>query len=92
MSNDPDELPSIDLAALREVTGGVADDGKIVAALQSIQDTIKSLGSNNNSNNTWQQFLPFLLMAFGGGGGHFYAGSGGACGCGCGGRGRCCRR
>lgn len=91
MSNDPDELPSIDLAALREVTGGLADDGKIVAALQSIQDTIKSLGSNN-SNSSWQQFLPFLLMAFGGGGGHSYAGSGGSCGCGCGGRGRRCRR
>jgi hypothetical protein len=90
MSNDPHELPSIDLAALREVTGGLADDGKIVAALQSIQDTIKSLGSNNNTNNAWQQFLPFLLMAFGGGGGHVYAGS--ACGCGCGGRRRCCRR
>jgi hypothetical protein len=76
MSNDPSELPSIDLAALREVTGGLADsDGKILEALKGIQDTISELGKNNGPS--WEQFLPLLLFAFGGGSGHFYASSGG---------------
>ena len=90
--NDPEQLPSIDAAALREVTGGLDDsDGKILTALQGIQDTIKSLGEKNN-NNMWEQMLPFLLMAFGGGsGGHTYS-VGSGCGCGCGGRGSCRRR
>jgi hypothetical protein len=100
MSNDPnDELPSIDPAALDEVTGGLDDsDGKILAALQGIQDTISGLGKTNN-NNSWEQMLPFLLMAFGGSG-HFSFGGGSgqfsvggaACGCGCGGVGSCRRR
>jgi hypothetical protein len=93
MSNDPNELPSIEPTALAEVTGGLDDsDGKILTALQGIQDTIKSLGQTNN-NDSWQQMLPFLLMAFGGGGsGHIYSGSGATCGCGCAGRGGCRRR
>lgn len=99
MSNDPDQLPSIDPAALDEVTGGLDDsDGKILTALQGIQDTIKSLGQNS-TNNSWEQMLPFLLMAFSGsghfsfngGGGQFSVG-GAACGCGCGGVGFCRRR
>jgi hypothetical protein len=101
MSNDPDELPTIDPAVLDEVTGGLDDsDGKILAALQGIQDTIKGLGEKKN-NNSWEQMLPFLLMAFSGSG-HFSFGSGGnsgqfsfgsgGCGCGCGGRGSCRRR
>jgi hypothetical protein len=98
MSNDPNELPSIELAVLDEVTGGLNDsDGKILEALQSIQTTIKDLGKNDN-NNSWQQMLPFLLMAFGGSGSFSFGGGngqfsigGGNCPCGCGGRG-CCRR
>lgn len=75
MSNDPTELPSIDLAALGEVTGGLTDsDGKILEALKGIQDTISELGKN--SSPSWEQFLPLLLFAFGGGSGHFYASSG----------------
>jgi hypothetical protein len=90
MSNDPNELPSIQPAVLDEVTGGVTDDGKILEALKGIQDSINNLGKNDN-NNSWQQMLPFLLMAFGGGSGSFTIGGGSGCACGCGGRG-CCRR
>ncbi len=89
MSNDPTELPSIDLAALREVTGGLTDDGKLLEALKGIQNTINDLGKSND--NTWQQWLPFLMFAFSGGSGHVYAGGGPACPCGCGGRGGCRR-
>ena len=75
MSNDDTELPSIDLAALREVTGGLSDDdGKIVEALKGIQDTINELGKNN-SGPSWEQFLPFLMFALGGSGSFSFNGA-----------------
>lgn len=95
MSTKPDELITIDLADLDDVSGGTSStDDQIQAALSGIQDSIKGLAdqrSNNNGGISFDQMMTFLVFmrngTFSAGGG-----SGIVCGCGCGGRGRCCRR
>ena len=94
---DAESLPSIDLQALNDVTGGgtasgstgSSSDDQVKAALEGISSALKDLGKNKNSNGgIFEQMLPFLLLTRLGGGG----GSTVVCGCGCGGHGRCCRR
>lgn len=68
------ELPSIDDADLSKITGGTHRPGhttggnaQVTAALTSITDSLKSLGTqSNNSSNSLTQMLPFLMLAKGG--------------------------
>ena len=84
MSNNSDQLPSIDPDTLEDVTGGVtsssSNNSQVATALEGIMSELKSIGSakTNNSGNALSQMLPFLLMGRGG------ASGGGACPCGCG--------
>lgn len=72
------ELPSIDDADLSKITGGThraghtsgGSNAQVTAALASITDSLKSLGTqSNNSSNSLTQMLPFLMLAKGGAGG-----------------------
>lgn len=92
MSTKPDELITIDLADLEDVSGGTSStDDQIQAALSGIQDSIKGLANQNSGGISFDQLMTFLVFmrngTFSGGGG-----CGAVCGCGCGGRGRCYRR
>jgi hypothetical protein len=81
--HDRTELPSIDHTDLSGVTGGThrpghtsGSDPQVTAALASITDSLKSLGTqNNNSSNSLTQLLPFLMLAKGGAGGGCPGGS-----------------
>jgi len=88
-----ESIPTIDTESLDEVTGGADattdQQAQITTLLQSIQSSIKNLGSNNNnSSNSFAQLLPFMLLMRGSGG---FGGGGGSCGCGMPGCGRCYR-
>lgn len=92
MSTKLDELITIDLADLEDVSGGTSStDDQIQSALSGIQDSIKGLANQNSGGINFDQLMTFLVFmrngTFSGGGG-----GGMVCGCGCGGRGRCCRR
>jgi hypothetical protein len=92
VSTKPDELITIDLADLDDVSGGTAStDDQIQSALRGIQDSIKGLANQPSGGINFDQLMTFLVFmrngTFSAGGG-----SGVVCGCGCGGRGRCCRR
>jgi hypothetical protein len=94
VSTKPDELITIDLADLDDVSGG-ATDQQLQDVLTGIQSTIKGLADQRSSGGiTFDQFMTFLVfMRNGAFSGSSSGGGGGiACGCGCGGRGRCCRR
>jgi hypothetical protein len=79
------ELPSIDPAALDDVTGGASaassdSSGQLTAALQGITSQIASLKNPKNTSSgssSMSTLLPMMLMLGKGGGG-------GACPCGCG--------
>lgn len=90
MSTKPDELITIDLADLDDVSGGAATDQQIQDVLSGIQSSIKGLAQPQGAGITFDQFMTFLVFMRNGS----FSGGGGAisCGCGCGGRGRCCRR
>lgn len=67
------ELPSIEMSALAEVTGGAHraghSDPQLTAMLTSIGDSIKALGNqNNNSSSSLSQMLPLMMLAKKGGG------------------------
>jgi hypothetical protein len=95
MSPDDDDLPSIDTATLENVTGGTGSTGAsnddVTAAIQSLSNDLKDFVSSqkNQTSNSFQQLLPFLLMMTGGNwsfssnGGFSCSGGGGGCrGCG----------
>ncbi len=79
-----DELPSIDPAALDDVTGGLtstpstspASNAQVTTALQGITSSLSSLRNNNSGGSSMQSLLPMMMMGKGG--------SGGVCPCGCG--------
>ena len=86
--HDPSQ--DLDAADLAAVTGGVAttpstsNNAQVLAAMQSLQSSIKGLaGQQNNSSSSLAQLLPLLALRGGG--------SGGACPCGCG-MANCARR
>ena len=72
------DLPTIDPAALADVTGGT--DDKVQQALDSIVSTLKDLNHNaSNNGNSFLQWMPFFLLAMNGGGGSILSGGGGCC-------------
>ncbi len=93
MSIKPDELITIDLDDLEDVSGGTSStDDQIQAALSGIQESIKGLANQNNSGGiSFDQMMTFLVFMRNGtfNGVQSYGGT--VCGCGCGGRGRCYR-
>jgi hypothetical protein len=84
---DDDTLPSIDSEALDTVTGGTASNDDVTAAVTSLSNDLKDYisGQKNQTSNSFQQLLPFLLIMAGGGnwsysGGGFSINNGGGCG------------
>jgi hypothetical protein len=70
------EFESIDPSSLEKVAGGASrtskgGDSEVSAALSSIQDSLKSLGSQQNQGMDPMQMILIMMMmgGFGGGGG-----------------------
>lgn len=90
MSPDDDDFPSIDTATLDNVTGGTgATNDDITAAISSLSKDLQDFVSSqkNQTSNSFQQLLPFLLMMSGGNwsyssNGGFNCSGGGCRGCG----------
>lgn len=67
MSNSTDQLQTIDLAALSQVSGGAAapagaTNDQILTALTGIIDSIKSLAGQPNAGGFNQQEMLMLMM------------------------------
>lgn len=59
-----DELPSVDLAALAQVTGGAGENSALLGQLTGILDSIKSVRnvSQENGINPQEMMLFMMLM------------------------------
>ena len=92
--DDKDDLPSIDTDSLENVTGGTGTTGAtnddVTAAIQSLSSDLKDFVSSqkNQTSNSFQQLLPFLLMmssgnwSYSGNGFNINSGGGGCSRCG----------
>jgi hypothetical protein len=62
----PDALPTLDAAALAQVTGGTSsastDSSAVMSALTGILDSIKSLSSHQSQGFNPQEMMMFMMM------------------------------
>ena len=64
------ELPTIDLAALETVQGGVTQaatdpNAQLEAMMQDLMSSIQSLAQNQQSDGGMSQMLPMMMMMMG---------------------------
>jgi len=60
--NPVDELPAIDPTALAQVTGGTTDSSALVASLNGILDSVKSIQNTSTANGINPQEMMLFMM------------------------------
>jgi hypothetical protein len=60
--NPVDELPAIDPTALAQVTGGTTDSSALVASLNGILESVKSIQTTSTANGINPQEMMLFMM------------------------------
>ncbi|MBL9016325.1 MAG: hypothetical protein JNL83_19205 [Myxococcales bacterium] len=59
---DPAPLPSIDAAALAQVTGGRSDPNGLISALDGLLDSVKQIKATSQANGINPQEMMLFMM------------------------------